>query len=144
MGIRFGILIIATLLAFDVKSQDNWGLLGMVTFNKTFDEDFGMELLTPQYSPIVLGIDGKEMEIEGYFIALDGKKEQNHFMLSKFPQSTCFFCGKAGPETAMQVFLADGKKQKYSDEKIKVKGILRINTSDPTGLLYTLEQAKSL
>ena len=139
--VLIGVLLLTSL---NLLGQDSWSILGMVTFDKTFDSDFGMELMTPKYSPVVLSMDGKEIEVEGYFIALNGKQEQNHFMLSKFPQSTCFFCGKAGPETAMQVFLADGKKQKYSDEKIKVKGTLRINTTDPTGLLYTLEQAKSI
>jgi hypothetical protein len=137
----FGLLL---MISFAVSSQDMWSTLGMVTFDRTFDAEFGMDMMTPNYNPVVLALNGKEVEVEGYFIALNGKNEQNHFMLSKFPQSTCFFCGKAGPETAMQVFLADGKKQKYSDEKIKVKGILRINTTDPTGLLYTLEQAKSI
>ncbi len=140
-NLLIGVLLLTYL---NLLSQDSWSTLGMVTFDKTYDSDFGMELMTPKYSPVVLSMDGEEIEVEGYFIALNGKQEQNHFMLSKFPQSTCFFCGKAGPETAMQVFLADGKKQKYSDEKIKVKGTLRINTTDPTGLLYTLEQAKSI
>ena len=44
----------------------------------------------------------------------------------------------------MQVFLAGGKKIPYTDEKIKVKGILRINENDPSGLLYTLESAQIL
>lgn len=126
------------------QGQDSWATLSLVTFESTFDDDFGMDMLIPSYSPIIMAMDGTEIEMEGYFIALDGKKKQNHFMLSKFPQSTCFFCGKAGPETAMQVFLANNKQQEYSDEKIKVKGTLRVNTTDPAGLLYTLEGAESL
>ncbi len=133
--------ILFLFLHLSLIGQDTWSTLSMVTFDKSFDEDFGMEMQTPKYSPIVMQLDGKEINVKGYFIALNGKKEQKHFMLSKFPQSTCFFCGKAGPETAMQVFLANNKKQAYTDDKIEVKGILRINTSDPTGLLYTLEQA---
>ncbi len=62
-------------------------------------------------------------------------------MLSKYPQSTCFFCGKAGPETAMQVFMKDNKKIKISERKIKVSGTLIINPKDVNSLLYTLENA---
>ena len=109
-------LLAILLLSFTFYSssygQDSWSVLSMVTFDKKYNVEFGMETLSPKYSPILLGIDGKEIEVKGYFIALNGKAEQNHFMLSKFPQSTCFFCGKAGPETAMQVFLANNKKQK--------------------------------
>ncbi len=137
-------LVILSILCFSLVGicQNSWGILSMVTFQKTYDEDFGMELSTPTYSSLLMKLDGSEIEVEGYFIALNGKEKQNHFMLSKFPQSTCFFCGKAGPETAMQVFLADEKKLAYTEDKINVRGILRINNSDPTGLLYTLEQGK--
>jgi hypothetical protein len=86
-------------------------------------------------------LEGTEIEVDGYIIPLNGKVEQNHFMLSKFTNNMCFFCGKAGPETAMQVFLANKKKVAFSDDKIRVKGILRINTNDASGLLYTLENA---
>lgn len=130
-------------ISFQLAGQgaSAWKSLSMVTTEKTYDENFGFEVQRTKVSPMVQMLEGEELEVKGYFIALTGKSEQNHFMLSKFPQDMCFFCGKAGPETAMQVFLADGKKQAYSDDKITVKGILRINTTDANGLLYTLENA---
>lgn len=142
---RIVLVVITSLIsnfAIGQLDQSQWSILGLVTFDKQFDVDFGMELLTPKYSPAIMKLDGQEILLEGYFIALDGKAAQNHFMLSKFPQSTCFFCGKAGPETAAQVFLANDKKLEYTEDKVKIKGVLQINTTDPTGLLYTLTQAK--
>ncbi|MDF1698459.1 MAG: hypothetical protein P1U56_21590 [Saprospiraceae bacterium] len=121
------------------KDEGAWNTLSMVTYERSFDETFGMDVEKPILNPIVRTLEGKEIEVEGYIIPLTGKIEQSHFMLSRFPQSMCFFCGKAGPESAAQVFTKNGKKIPFTDKKVKVKGILRINVTDITNLLYTLE-----
>ena len=144
---RILIVLISILPAFtstaqtDVMKKDEgaWNTLSMVTYQRAFDETFGMDVEKPVLNPVVRTLEGKEIEVEGYIIPLTGKIEQSHFMLSRFPQSMCFFCGKAGPESAAQVFTKDGKKIPFTDKKIKVKGILRINVTDVTNLLYTLE-----
>ena len=123
------------------QAKDLWLTLGMVTFESKYDPEFMIETKKPKLSFIVENLDGKEIEIEGYIIPLTGQVTQSHFMLSKYPQSTCFFCGKAGPETAMQVFMKDNKKVKISERKVKVSGTLIINPKDVNSLLYTLENA---
>lgn len=100
-----------------------------------------MEESVAKLSSAVEKLEGTEVELEGYIIPLTGQVTQSHFMLSKFPQSTCFFCGKAGPETAMQVFMRDNKKIKVTERKVRVKGTLYINPKDASSLLYTLENA---
>ncbi len=134
-------LFLNFLLITAVVSQDTWGTLGMVTFTSEYDPAFGIEIKKPTINPIVKTLEGKEIEVKGYIIPLTGKKEQSHFMLSKYPQNMCFFCGMAGPETAMQVFMHGGEKVPYSDDKILVKGILRINENNDNNLMYTLENA---
>lgn len=121
------------------KDQGAWNTLSMVTFERTFDPEFGIDIEKPNVSPLVTAMGGKEVILEGYIIPLTGKIKQSHFMLSKFPQNMCFFCGKAGPESAAQVFTKDAIKVAYTSEKIKVKGTLRINITDATNLLYTIE-----
>lgn len=123
------------------QSKDIWFSLGMVTFETSYDPEYMLETKKPRISVVVDKLDGKEIEVEGYIIPLTGQVTQSHFMLSKFPQSTCFFCGKAGPETAMQVFMKDNKKVKISERKVRVKGTLLINPKDASSLLYTLENA---
>lgn len=123
------------------QTKDIWMTLGMVTFKTTYNPDLLMETKIPKVSSAVEKLDGKEIEVEGYIIPLTGQVSQSHFMLSKFPQSTCFFCGKAGPETAMQVFMRDNKKVKITERKVKVKGTLYVNPQDASSLLYTLENA---
>lgn len=138
----FSLLTIFLLINTAKAQKSAWSTLGIVSVTSTYDPAYGIETKKVKVSSAVKLLEGKEIEIEGYFIPLTGKVAQNHFMLSKFNEKMCFFCGKAGPETAAQVILADKKTQAYSDEKIKVIGILRINENDPSGLLYTLEQAR--
>lgn len=133
----FGLYVNAPL----TQSKDMWLTLGMVTFQSKYDPELLMETKIPKISPAVEKIDGTIIEVEGYIIPLTGQVTQSHFMLSKFPQSTCFFCGKAGPETAMQVFMKDNKKVKITERKVKVKGTLLVNPKDASSLLYTLEDA---
>lgn len=125
-----------------MAQKSSWAALSLVSTTTNFDAAYGIEVKKVKVSPAVKAMQGTELEVDGYIIPLTGKLAQNHFMLSKFSEKMCFFCGKAGPETAMQVFLAGGKKIPYTDEKIKVKGVLRINENDPSGLLYTLEAAQ--
>ena len=100
-----------------------------------------VETIIPSLSPLIEKLDGTEIEVEGYIIPLTGQIRQSHFMLSKFPQSTCFFCGKAGPETAMQVFMRDQQKVRITERKVKVKGTLLVRPGDASSLMYTLENA---
>ncbi len=123
------------------QAKDVWMTLGLVTFKSTFNPELLIEEKTAKISSAVEKLDGKEIEVEGYIIPLTGQVSQSHFMLSKYPQSTCFFCGKAGPETAMQVFMRDNKKVKITERKVKVKGTLYVNPKDASNLLYTLENA---
>ncbi|MBL0099142.1 MAG: hypothetical protein IPP49_03060 [Saprospiraceae bacterium] len=137
--------ILLLTVGLSLSSQTNpmsvWATLGLVRFETIYDPEFMIEVKKPRISQAVEKMDGTEIEVEGYIIPLTGQVTQSHFMLSKFPQSTCFFCGKAGPETAMQVFMKDNKKVKISERKVKVKGKLIVNPKDASSLLYTLEDA---
>ncbi len=123
------------------QQRDMWQTLGLVTFKSSYDPNTFVETKIPKISAAIDKVDGTVITIEGFIIPLTGQVTQSHFMLSKFPQSTCFFCGKAGPETAMQVFMKDNIKVKLTERKVKVTGTLLVNPKDASSLLYTLENA---
>lgn len=85
----------------------------------------------------------KQVAIEGYMHALEATPLQKWFMLSYFPSSACFFCGAAGPETAIEVKCPKGAIFKQ-DKRIKLKGILHLNVDEPERLFYVLEEAELL
>ena len=138
-------LLLLFTIAINVSAQDskeNWNTLGMVTIATEYDQALGMEVEKPTVSIIAQQLDGKEVTLSGFIIPLSGTLAQSHFMLSRYPQSMCFFCGKAGPETAAQVFTKGKEKVTFTEDKVTVKGILRINATDMNNLLYTLDQAE--
>lgn len=137
------IFFVGAVLLTPVMGQgiDMWTKLSKVTFKSSFDPELMMETSTVSLSESVENMNGETIEIEGFMIPLSGQVSQSHFMFSRFPQSTCFFCGKAGPESAMQVFMKNGKKVKIAERKIKVQGRLLINPKDANSLLYTLDNA---
>lgn len=144
MRYLFTLVLILTSLASNscfAQGSAMWKTLGMIEKISKYDESMGMQIEDITVGMVPKAYQGKEIEIDGYIIPLTGEVSQNHFMLSLYPANMCFFCGAAGPETAMQVFMANDKKVKYSDNKIKVKGVLRINEQSANGLLYTLEDA---
>lgn len=63
----------------------------------------------------------KKVTIVGYFLDLDPNGEW--FILSKNPFATCFFCGKAGPETILELVGFKNKKKFKSDDMVEVTGI---------------------
>jgi len=136
-------MILAVLLSSTVLSaQDSaWANLSMVTKTTVYDTNFGMEIETIEPGIIAKQLHNTEVKVSGYIIPLTGKIEQSHFMFSRYPQNMCFFCGLAGPESAMQVFTKDEKKMKFTAEKITLTGTLQINQDEASGLIYTLRNA---
>lgn len=137
------LLILATLLSSTLLlGQDSaWANLSMVTKTKTYDINYGIEIEVVEPGIIAKQLNNTEVKVSGYIIPLTGKIEQSHFMFSRYPQNMCFFCGLAGPESAMQVFTKDEKKLKFTPEKISLTGTLQINQDEASGLIYTLRNA---
>jgi len=142
---RFLFAFIFSTLLFTANAQDkldHWNTLAMVETESKFDDMLGMIIKTATPTAIASTLNGKEIEIRGYIIALAAKTELSHFMFSRYPQNMCFFCGAAGPESAMQVFMKNGDKIDYRAEKVIMKGTLNIQKGDPSGLIYTLTNAE--
>ncbi len=126
------------------QDVDHWNTLALVEKESKFDDMLGMVVTTATPLPVAAAMQAQEIEIRGYIIALDPKAKLKHFMFSRYPQNMCFFCGAAGPESAMQVFLKAGDEIQFTSEKVNVKGTLNIQAGDPSGLIYTLQNAEFL
>ena len=62
------------------------------------------------------------------------------FVLSRFPYQSCFFCGAAGPETVIEVY-SESSNIKI-DKKVIVRGVFKLNESDPVQLFFMLKDAE--
>jgi hypothetical protein len=116
-----------------------WPKLYDITFEKAADKEG--EYDKPVFTSAVRVMNGKVVSLPGYIVPFEsGTKKSKHIMLSSLPLNACFFCGVGGPETVVEVFLKD--EIPYSEKPIEVRGILRLNDTDPDKMIYVLENAE--
>ncbi len=113
-----------------------WQDLSNVNFETTFFEAYGDYFLVPSFPDAIKAMHGKEITIEGFF--LDVLPGQQIFLISKNPMSTCFFCGMAGPETAIELTIENAKGFK-TDQWIRARGIFILNENDVEHCNYILK-----
>ena len=124
-------------LVFDDYEGVSWSDLKKVTFEEKFYKDIDSYLLFPTFSSDVKSLEGKKIAIEGYVIPLS----PGRYVLSANPFASCFFCGNAGPESVMELFLQDTSKIYFSDEFRGFAGVLELNDSDIDHMNYMLKDA---
>ena len=65
------------------------------------------------------------------------------YVLSQNPNSSCFFCGGAGPETVLELELKPSAIKRYEvDSVVEFKGVLKLNKIDDKHLTYVLLDAE--
>lgn len=122
------------------QQELSWRDLAQVTWEEKFIEEYNMNFLVPVFGSI-REKEGETISIKGYVLPLDA--EGNFFVLSRFPYSSCFFCGGAGPESIVELILSDREKRKFEmDDLLIFEGTLRLNGDDLNHFTYMLEDAK--
>jgi hypothetical protein len=120
----------------------SWEMLKNVTFTEEYDPDYGAVFKYPTFSKEVQALNGKEVYIRGYLVPID--IEAGMFALSLHPYTSCFFCGKAGPETVIELEI--GSKNRYMglkmDQILTFRGKFKTNRDDVLKLIYILEDAE--
>ena len=117
-----------------------WPKLIDITY-KAGQDQYG-EIQIPVFSEKVKNMEGKVVTLPGYMIPFEGGYKETRFILSSLPINACFFCGTGGPESVIEI--KSKKAIAYSEMPIEVRGILRINNSDPDQMIYALEEVEYL
>ncbi len=136
------LIILIGLISFSSVAQKTitWDDLAEVEFETKFFPKYEGHFLYPYFSPSVIALEGSRVSITGYFLDIDPQGKL--FILSKGPMSACFFCGKGGPETAMELQF-DSKPQFQLDDIITVTGILKLNRDDVMHFNYILTDVEA-
>ncbi len=137
MRVKLLVSTFIALLLLQNKKPEGWDIFSGVTFYPKYFEEAGEELATPQFDDELKALEGKEIELSGFYIPFD---MDSSIMISALPYSSCFFCGGAGPETVAQVKIYPVPKLS-PDTFVKVKGKLRLNDSDLTHMNFILNDA---
>lgn len=134
-----GIMLSTTVV--QAQQKNIWRTLALIKFEKQHSENNVMANQKPRIEPLLQSMNGEEVTVKGYVIPLSGKIGQSHFMFSAYPYANCFFCGKAGAESVMEVFTKDEKKVAYSEKPIYMKGTFKYLGYKHNDIMFTLEDA---
>jgi len=119
-----------------------WQDLAEVTYVVKFNNQYKMDFQTPVFGKTVKSFAGKDFYISGHVIPLDVK--QGLYAISKYPYSSCYFCGKSGPESVVSLKFKN-KPSKYKLDKVKTfKGTLKLNDSNPMDFIYIFNDTEEL
>ena len=80
-----------------------WKYLMSVKFEEQYNEKMGMEVSLPIFSDTLKILDGKKVQVEGFYIPVDETGNEKIVILSAYPFAQCFFCGKAGVESIIDI-----------------------------------------
>lgn len=131
---------ITLLVPSQAQQQINWNILTDVDIHKVFDASLGVDIYEADYKSAA-PYEGQEVSVQGFIIPLDALGTQ--YVLSQNPQTSCFFCGGAGPETIIKLALKPVAFKRYAtDTRMTFKGILKLNPDTREDMLYVLEQAE--
>jgi hypothetical protein len=121
----------------------SWKILADVFFETAYSEETGLTSSIPHFGTGPLAYEGKEVVLSGYFIPV--VDDNISLILSQNPFTSCYFCGNAGPESVIEVWLKPDSFRNFSpDEVIRFRGVLELNRSNPDRLPYQLSAAQEL
>ncbi len=134
----FALLFSTTAFA---QTKLTWDILSDVEYESKYFEEYGTSYLAPTFGEKPTALNGKKVVVTGYLIPLDAANEA--FILSKNPYASCYFCGNAGPETIVELWIKPKKIRRYQmDERLTFKGKLYLNESDVNHFNYILRGAE--
>ena len=128
-------VLMMTYVTPQAQLKISWDDLYQVTFKTKENGN-----LIPTFGEELLELDGEEVYLSGYLIPID--LSRNTYVISAYPNASCFFCGGAGPESVMELQLKEANRNYRTDEWKRFKGKLCLNKDDPKHLHYLLEDAE--
>jgi hypothetical protein len=125
-------------LQFQTQSDTiNWKLLGVIKFNKRPHKDFPEGVLYPKVNATLKMLKGKKVILTGFIVPIDNTS----YALSKSVFASCFFCGKAGPETITGLKFKGKTPKLKTDTYATIEGTFRYNENDVDDWIYHLDDA---
>lgn len=133
----FLLLIAGTAVA---QKKDTWSVFAKTKFEPKYYENLKEYLFYPEFPAELKAMEGKEITIEGFYVPF-GPEDGEYIIISKYPQSQCFFCGGAGPESIAEVKFSKSPPKFQVDDLITVKGKLKLNAEDVDHVNFILTDA---
>lgn len=120
----------------------SWQKLLNLRFEEKFIDSLGIEAELPLFNDTLKALDGQMVLVEGFFVPVSETGDESIVILSAYPYAQCFFCGKAGIESIIDVVKPKNLPSIKLDAKIKLKGRLELNHHNFDYLVYILKDAE--
>lgn len=144
IGINLALITKDTLYNPAKDVPNIWRILKQITWTKKYNPQYKASLPHPKFSKAIQKLHGKSIIVKGYLVPTEMYAGNGEFLiLSALPAKSCYFCGGAGPESVIEVYLKR-RRTTFHAGKIAFQGILRLNNSDPDHLIYILQNAKQV
>ncbi|WP_121066572.1 hypothetical protein [Maribacter vaceletii] len=118
-----------------------WDDLADIEYTEKYFIAYDSNFLYPEFSKKMASLAGKEVTLSGYF--LDVSPDGKLLVLSKNPLASCFFCGKGGPETAVEIQFKN-KPNFKTDDVVVITGTLKLNKDDIEHFNYILTDCSGM
>ena len=138
LGLLFSLFALSVLHS---QAMIDWFALNDVQFEKVENAELALSYDQATFGEWSKSLDGQEVVISGYMIPMDALGTS--YALSRNPNASCFFCGGAGPETVIRLWMQPEAAKRYAtDEYLSWQGRLKLNESNQYKFIYELWEAK--
>jgi hypothetical protein len=115
----------------------NWYMLRNVNWEERKDPIYDIVYM-PVFAGSVKQYNGKTILIKGYIVPIS----DNVYALSKNTYASCFFCGRAGPESVIGITFKNKVGKLKTDMYVSLKGKLKLNDTNPDDWMYQIVNAE--
>jgi hypothetical protein len=116
-----------------VKDTVTWQILNNIEFKEVPHDVYGTVYL-PEFSKDIKKLSNRQIVIRGYLVPVD----KTTWALSKNTYASCFFCGKAGPETVMGLSFKNDPGKLKMDANVTLTGKFVLNGTNVDDWMYSL------
>jgi len=139
----YSLFLLLASLTLTAQSPIDWFALNDVSFEKVEDQQFGLNYDKATFGEWVKSLNGVEVVISGYMIPMDAMGTS--YALSRNPNASCFFCGGAGPETVIRLWMQPEAVKRYAtDDYLNWQGTLKLSETNQHAFIYELWNAKPI
>lgn len=125
----------------DDSSLGYWKMFAEISKERKYMETAGSHYSLPVFTSELLDLEGKQIDLSGYYLPYS--KLDSVIILSRYPNSSCFYCGRAGIESVAMVELVGKAPESFrTDQRLAVTGKLVLNNSDVNKLAFIVRDAK--
>lgn len=141
LAIKIISISLITTIVVQGQHKATWNLFQNAIYEDAYIEAYDSYASLLVCNDEMNALKNQALTITGYYIPV----EEDVFIISRFPNATCFFCGAAGMESVMEVRMNTSLPfTPITDDLMTFKGKLKVNCTEWEYVSFILEDAHYL